>query len=397
MTVYVSAGEASGDAYGAALVEEMRRLAEDSGEIRYVANGGRRLAAVSEVVADTGKWGAVSITQSLKVVPRILAACPRIAARLRQVPPPGAGPRQEPLSDTPPVRDAREGATPALAIPIDFGFFNARFARYAKRCGWKVLAFVPPGSWRRDRQAAWAPVIYDGVSTPFSWSAEILTKMGTPDVHWFGHPLKQLLRDRIRAAVDVPRVNQIAILPGSRKHELALNLPLIAASLPDVPGEFALAAGTDRDAFLRRWRAIAPGRDDRVTVGDSAAVLLRSRAAVVCSGTATLEAALCRCPMTVVYSVSWAMRTEAALLRLKRPKYVALPNILLDRGLVGEFVGEDSLASNVRPSLAELLVDGPARQAQLDGFDELDAALGPDDAITQTARLALEMLGAGLA
>ena len=373
LTVYISAGEASGDAYGAALVSEMRRLAGDGAEIEYIANGGKRLAAVCDrLVADTSSWGAISIVQSLKVVPRILASCPKMAR---------------------PLGRRRDGPV-SLAIPIDFGFFNARFARVAKGRGWKVLAFVPPGSWRRDRQAKWAASIYDGVSTPFAWSAEVLEKMGTPNVHWFGHPLKQLLRDRIITAGKTPRLDQIALMPGSRKHELALNLPLIAASLPDLPGEFALAAGADADAFMRQWKALAPGRNDKVTVGDAAGVLLRSRAAVVCSGTATLEAALCRCPMVVVYSVSRAMRFEAALIRLKRPKYVALPNILLDRLLVDEFVGHDALAENVRPSLAALLENGVVRQSQLDGFEELDKELGPDDAITQTAWLALEMLGA---
>ena len=235
MKVLISAGEASGDAYGAALVSEMRRLSAGATEIQVAAIGGKRLASVcDELVADSSKWGVISITQTLKILPLVVLRMPRIAARLRLRADPGA-----------------------LAIPIDFGFFNVRFARYAKRCGWKVLAFVPPGSWRRNRQAAWAPRIYDAVSTPFSWSADILTKMGTPNVHWFGHPLKQLLRDRIAAASQVDRLDQVAIMPGSRNHELQLNLPLIAASLPDVPGEFALAAGTDEAVFLRRWKSLA--------------------------------------------------------------------------------------------------------------------------------------------
>src|SRR5579871_3377180 len=291
MTIFVSAGEASGDAYGAALVEEIRRLSTTPPAV--LAIGGRRLAALADqLVADSSSWGAISISQSLKVVPRVLGRSPRIRRVLKRTP----------------------GDNPCVAIPIDFGYFNARFARRAKLDGWKVLAFIPPGSWRRDRQAKWAPDIYDAVSTPFQWSAEILTKMGTPNVHWFGHPMKQLLKER-RKAAPAERLNQIAILPGSRKHELANNLPLIAASLPDLPGEFALAPGTDESAFRRRWKELAPGRDDKFTVGDSAGVLLRSKAAIVCSGTATLEAALCRCPMTVIYATSRAMLLEAKLLR----------------------------------------------------------------------------------
>jgi lipid-A-disaccharide synthase len=373
VTVFVSAGEASGDAYGAAFVSELRRLASDepkTSKIEVLALGGSRLDAVADrLVADTSTWGAISFIQSAKTFPRVIVGVRKVPRLL-----------------------AEERSGPALAVPIDFGFFNVRFARRAKREGWKTLAFIPPGSWRRERQAAWAPQIYDAVSTPFPWSAEILTKMGTPNVHWFGHPLKQLLRERIAAAANVERLNQVAVLPGSRKHELTQNLPLIAASIPDLPAEFALATGTDPTKIMRRWRSLAPGRSDRFTVGDTASVLLRSRAAIVCSGTATLEAALCRCPMVVIYALSAAMHFEVKLFRLKRPKYVALPNILLDRMMLGEFVAEDAKAEKVRPYLAELLSVGELRKAQLAGFEELDAMLGPDDAITRTARLALEML-----
>lgn len=371
MTIYVSAGEASGDAYGAALVGEIRRLAADPHSIKVIANGGTQLSAVSdELVADSSEWGAISVIQTLKIVPRVLRSSPTMLRRLRSPDPGGS-----------------------LAIPIDFGFFNARFARVAKRHGWKVLAFIPPGSWRRTRQAKWAPQIYDAVSTPFSWSAEILEGMGTPGVHWFGHPLKQMLRERITTGGSVERLAQVAVLPGSRKHEVSNNLPLIAAVLPDVPAEFALAPGTDVETFRQRWRELAPHRHDQLTVGDSAGVLLRSRAALVCSGTATLEAALCRCPMTVIYVVTKAMMAEAKLLRIKRPKFIALPNILMDRRIVDELVGPEATAERCRDSFDAVWADGETRTKQLLSFEELDQRLGSDNAITQTAHLALEMLG----
>src|SRR5262249_20902254 len=135
------------------------------------------------------------------------------------------------------------------------------------------------------------------------------------------------------------------------------------------------------------------GRDDRVTVGDSASVLLRSRAALVCSGTATLEAAICNCPMTVIYAIPPSAKIEIKLLRMKRPKFVALPNILLDREIVGEFVADEAVPERVRPYLESLLTETPALQTQLEGFEALALQLGPDDAITQTALLALAQLG----
>ncbi|AIE85653.1 lipid-A-disaccharide synthase [Fimbriimonas ginsengisoli] len=445
MRIFISAGEASGDAYGAALAREMQRLSprieakefeeivrgsmfwpaapdgatpdESSEKIRngfsellgyaledyvpsdlnlddlfqtpwaeiparlyerliaecpgrmtphlYAGIGGRRMREAGiDLVADSGNWGAISITQSLKVVPRVLGGYFAAKTQLRQ--------------------DA-----PGLFIPIDFGYANIRLARHAKRFGWKVLYFVPPGSWRRDRQGRDLPQLTDAISTPFEWSAEILRRMGA-NAHWFGHPIKQLLGDA-RARNEIRQ--GVAILPGSRRHEIAENLPLIAEVLSKGdygPAEFGLAPTVDVEDFRKEWTRLAPSRPgDRFTAGDTAGVLRRGRAGIVCSGTATLEAALCECPMVVVYRLSPAVMIEAKLLRIKRPKFIALPNILLDRTLVPEFVQDEATPAAVAEALTAIWKDGQARESQLQGFRELDILLGPDDAITQTAKLAL--------
>jgi lipid-A-disaccharide synthase len=450
MRVFISAGEASGDAYGAALASEMRRLspivdrAEFTGRVRgsrywpeapdgptpgesslkirrdfaellgydledivprdfdeeelnrtpwsevpdrlydllstshrgrmtpntYEGIGGRRMRAADvDIVADSGSWGAISIVQSLRVVPRVLRGYYRAKAQISAAP-------------------------PGLFIPIDFGYANIRLARHAKNRGWKVLYFVPPGSWRRDRQGGDLPALTDAISTPFSWSAELLQKMGA-NAHWFGHPIKQLLRDSA-SNTHVPR-ETIAVLPGSREHEIAENLPLIAEVMRAGdygPVEFGLAPTVDGGKFRADWERLVPDRSgDVFTQSDTAGVLRRGRAAIVCSGTATLEAALCRCPMVVVYRVSRAVVVEAKILRFKRPKFIALPNILMDRMLVPELVQDEATPVTVRSALDGILLEGEERTAQLQGFDELDRMLGPDDAITRTAELALTLLG----
>lgn len=453
MRVFLSAGEASGDAYGAALVREMRRLYEppdrevithrfltlaqsslgeldpyrpeavfsecwdvDSMEdvefaleleeefeieleegcvppnatnqdwidaifvrlqakhvenpvpLRFEGIGGPTMRGENLTLhADTTRWGAISIAQSLAAVPRVFGGYYRAKSKLRHHP-------------------------PGLFVPIDFGYANIRLARHAKNNGWKVMYFVPPGSWRRDRQGKDLPAITDAVVTPFEWSAEILNKMGAK-AHWFGHPIKQLLRDA-RVAVPAERTT-VAILPGSRTHEIAENLPVIAEALKagSPPVEFALAPSVDREAFHARWRELAGNRpEDRFTVGDSAGVLSRARAAIVCSGTATLEAALCRCPMVVVYRVSKAMVMEAKLIGFKRPKFIALPNILLDDAVVPELVQDEATPHVIRGYLETLLDDSRERAAQLEAFDRLDEILGSNDAITKAARVGLDLL-----
>lgn len=368
MRIFISAGEASGDAYGAGFVREMRRLRPD---FTYEGIGGRRMRTEGVTLhADSGVWGAISIAQSLKLYPRVVRGYYQAKARFGQ-------------------------GSPGLFVPIDFGFANIRLARHAKKHGWKVLYFVPPGSWRRDRQGSDLVTLTDAVSTPFEWSAEILTRMGA-NAHWFGHPIKQLLRE---ASSPVESREGLGVLPGSRLHEISENLPLIAASLASpnlasIPVTFALAPSVDEEAFRARWRSLAPSRSgDRFVVGDTYRVLRSARAAIVCSGTATLEAALCRCPMVVVYRVSKTVEIEAKLLRFKRPQYIALPNILLQRLSVPELVQDEATPKEVADRVLGLWQEGEVRETQLASFEELDVLLGPSDAITKTAELGLSLTG----
>lgn len=384
MRVFLSTGEASGDAYAAELVEEMRRLGGSG--FRYEGLGGTRMkAARIALVADTSRWGAISIAQSLAAFPRAVGGYYRAKRALDK--------------------------DPGLFIPIDFGYANIRLSRHAKNRGWKVLYFVPPGSWRRDRQGKDLASLTDAIATPFSWSAEILVANGAK-AHWFGHPIRQLLRKAVNQVEAVETVSpfldgpRVAILPGSRKHEIEENLPVIAEAVrslsSDTGGfsplaatlEFALAPNVDEEEVRAQWRRLVPERDhDRFVKGDTYGVLRRGRAAIVCSGTATLEAALCGCPMVVIYRVTKAMVIEAKLIGWRRPRFIALPNILLNRQVVPELVQVEATPLAIRTHLDGLLGDTPEREAQLAAFEELSTVLGPEDAITQTAQLALEMCG----
>lgn len=367
MRVFLSAGEASGDAYAAALVRAMRPLTDGS-DFRVEGIGGRRLLEVATgPVLDSSKWGAISISQVLAMAPRFIAGYLKAKSRL--------------------VR-----GEPGLFVPIDFGYFNIRLCKVAKRRGWKVLYFVPPGSWRRDKQGGDLPTLTDAIVTPFSWSAEILNQMGA-NAHFFGHPIKELM---VEHDVPVTPVGTLAVLPGSRLREIERNLPLVAETIVGMPArqlEFAVAPTADLARMRETWERLAPGRKDLFTESDVYGVLRRAQAAIVCSGTATLEAALVRCPMIVIYRITKAMQREAQLIGFRKPKFISLPNILLDRPVVPEFVGEEIEAAPLREALSRIVSDDAVRAKQIADFDEIDVLLGPADAITQTARLAVEMLG----
>lgn len=357
--LFISAGEASGDAYGAAIVRALR----DAKEVAPVeAIGGRKLReAGASIVVDSSTWGTIGIVQALTIAPKVTLAYYRVKRILRQ-------------------------GEPGLLVPIDFGAFNIRLARFAKRIGWKVLYFVPPGSWNRERQGADLPKVADAIVTPFEWSAQILEQMGA-NVHWFGHPIKSL------ASAGLPdgQRSEVAVLPGSRKFEIRHNMPSIAKAVTGLPPlEFAVASTVDASELQRTWQELSGRTEDRFTTGDAGPVLGRARAAIVCSGTATLQAAIARCPMVVIYRWSNFAGLQIKLFRLdKKIKFISLPNILLDRPAVPELLQDGATPEAIRTHLDRLLAETPERRAQLEAFEEIDRITGPSDCIARTAELIL--------
>lgn len=363
MRWFISAGEASGDAYGAALVREVRSRGV---EPAIEAVGGRLLAEVgATMVADSSNWGAISFGQSLGVGKRVIMGFHRAKRVLA-------------TSD------------PGVFMPIDFGTMNIRLARFAKARGWKVLYFVPPGSWRRDRQGEDLPAVTDAIVTPFSWSADLLNKMGAT-AYWFGHPVRALAGEPAAAM----QRDGIAILPGSRQHEVVHNLPVLAAAAKDwARVEFAVAATIDREALARRWRALSGRANDQFTSDDVYGVLGRARTAVICSGTATLQSAVAGTPMVVIYRLSRWAEVEARIVGFKRRvKFIALPNIFLDRQLVPELIQTDATPEAISEWVKKL-ESGPERNAQIAGFAAITEMLGPPDAIRRTGDLLAEWLTA---
>ena len=350
MRVFISAGEASGDLYGAALAARLLPMGFD-----VTGLGGSRMAALGlPLIGDSSRWGSISIVQSFREGLRGIGTYNRLKAALRTGP-------------------------PGVFVPIDFGYMNLRLCRFARAAGWKVLYFIPPGSWRRDRQGADIPLLTDEVVTNFPWSAEILSSMGA-SAHFYGHPLLEIHSDVLSS--DLPR-SGLAVLPGSRRSELEQLLPILGMALSDYPGVITLPVPPRHIELVRRlWNRgtdqIIDGSKDGAVIG----TLKSAERAVVCSGTATLEAALSKTPMVAVYKVSKAVEIETKLIGFKLPEFVSQPNILLQRAVVPELIQEGLTAVSLRDTLANLDVG-----RQLQGFDEIEALLSPSTCLTQTVEL----------
>ena len=193
---------------------------------------------------------------------------------------------------------------------------------------------------------------------------------------------------------------RIALLPGSRRHEVERLLPGLWRTAAQIerarPGaSFILPAPSDAVAAMIRDRMAGLGHGPsrwEVVVGQTRQVLRQARAAVVASGTATLESGLLRCPTVVVYRTSWPTYLLGRM--LVRLNHIGIVNVIARRGVCPEFIQHRFTPEAVAAALVPLLDDGPSRAAMLAGFDEVARSLGTPGAMDRAADAILAELSA---
>jgi lipid-A-disaccharide synthase len=375
--VAVVAGEASGDAQAAALLDAARR---GGASIEAWGIGGAALRAGGvELLYDSSAWGAIGVIESLRLVAPLLLALRRLRHELAR-------------------------RRPDVVLLVDFGYFNVRVARAAKRLGLPVFYYFPPGSWNRRRSAGDLPQLTDRIVTPFPWSAETL-RAASADAYWVGHPLVEQLRPSGTTAALrrefglAHRAPTVALMPGSRTAELRYHLPLVAGVArllterrTDVQFLVAAAPTVDPGALDRAF-----GRNvrRRVVAGRTADLLGASDLVLTKTGTSTLEAAILGLPMVTFYTGSWLMGVEYRLRGgKKRFPRIAMPNLLADDDLVTELRAEEATPERLAAE-AESLLSAPERRQTLSRrLRELTAPLAAPagSAVSAAAELLLEFV-----
>jgi lipid-A-disaccharide synthase len=367
-TVLISAGEASGEMYGAQLIEGLRRLRP---ELRFFGVGGERMrAAGCETVVDAGQLAVVGITE-------ILSHLPNIYARFREL-----------------VR-AMEARRPDVAVVIDSPAFNLRVAKEAHRRGIPVVYYVAPQFWAwRQWRARIIRRYVQKALVIFPFEVEFYRKWGV-DAEYVGHPLadtqpQAASRDDFARTEGLdPSKDWVALLPGSRRKEVLMNLPAMlgAAAQLGRQYEFALpvASTLQREWMQQQVKRITSGGPacSVILTSDVPSSLVHSRAAVVASGTATVEAALAGTPFVVVYRVSPV--TYALGRPLVHVKHFAMVNLIAGETVVPELVQGDFTAENVFTQVQRLLADGSARRQMMTGLARVRALLREQSASGGTA------------
>jgi lipid-A-disaccharide synthase len=396
-TIFISAGEASGEHYGALLIQALqKRLAQDGREAKFFGMGGPNMAATGlERVVRAEDMAVMGITEVVRHLPRIY----REFRRLKQS-----------------LRDRR----PHVAVLIDFPDIHFKLAEELRRLGIPVIFFVSPQLWAwKKHRIKLVQKYVDRMLVIFPFEEAFYRRHGVA-VEFVGHPLADLElpsigRHQFAAENNLdPQKTWIGLLPGSRAKEIRDNLPEILTAARELIGrhargtfEFVLPVAATLNAaqpeFVRHLIA-ANGAGLTVRLVDNArAALWHARASVVASGTATVEAALIGNPFVVVYRVS--PLTYAIAKRVVTVPHVAMANLIAGKRVVPELIQGEFTASNIVRQLEPLLPDGPRRESmmkELAGIRRLLLAPTPDDAragrgaIDRVAGIALDLLGARL-
>jgi lipid-A-disaccharide synthase len=353
--ILISAGEASGEMYGAQLIEALRRR---NASLEFFGVGGPRMReAGCDTVVDAKDLAVVGITEILSHLPKI---CGLFHNLIREV-------------------DRR---IPRLAIVIDSPAFNWRVARQMKKRDIPVVYYVAPQfwAWRQGRVKLLRKYVTKAlVIFPFE---EKFYRDHDVDAIFVGHPLAELPHPAIsREAYAAqhkldPAKYWITLMPGSRVKEVRMNLPTIldAAAQLGPAYEFLLPVAPTLDrAFVEEMCA---GRGITL-VPESLPALRHSRVGIVASGTATVEAAMMATPFVMVYRVS-PLTYVLGKPRIKVPHF-AMVNLIAGEEIVPELVQDAFTAANIVSKLKELLPDGSLRGAMLEGLARVKARLGTSD------------------
>jgi lipid-A-disaccharide synthase len=359
-TIFISAGEASGEHYGALLIAELRRILAQSGRrAEFFGMGGPRMVQAGlDPVVRAEDMAVMGFTEVVRHLPRIYAEFRKLKRSIR----------------------ARR---PTLAVLIDFPEIHFRLAAELHRLGIPVIFFVSPQLWAwKQHRIRLVQQFVRRMLVIFPFEEEFYRRRGV-DAEFVGHPLADLplpaiSREEFAALNNLdPARTWIGLLPGSRPKEIDANLPEMieaarslelttsgAASRLEkyefiVPLAPTLSAA-QRQRILQQVDNLAGGLALRLT-DDARATLLHARASVVASGTATVEAALIGNPFVVVYRVSPA--TYAIAKRVVKVPHVAMVNLIADKRIVPELIQHDFTAANIVQQLEPLLPDGYLRQS----------------------------------
>lgn len=373
--VMIMSGEASGDLHGANLAREIRK---QDPSIALYGVGSKRMKDVGvKMLADASEISVVGITAVLTHIGAIY----RIFTKLKRF-----------------LKNER----PDILVLIDFPDFNIRLGKAARKLGIPVLYYISPQVWvwRKGRIKTIAGMV-KAMIVVFPFEVPLYEKAGV-DVRFVGHPLTDVVRSELTAGqarqflgIETAR-RTIALLPGSRKSEIVHLLPdmlaaakILLSRFQDLQFVLPVAPTVDPD-FVRSF-VEQGGVPVRMVEGRTYDALKASDAAIVASGTATLETGLMGLPMVIAYRIS-ALNYFILTKLVRGVKNVGLVNIVAGKRIVPELVQKDSTPENMADSVTKMLSDPVYYKEVADGLACVRAQLGEAGASARAAAVVMEVL-----
>ena len=336
MKYYIIAGEASGDLHGSNLIKELKKL-DDSATIRCW--GGDKMQEAGGVLVkhyrELAFMGFSEVLMNLRTIFRNIKYCKADILQYK----------------------------PDVIILIDYPGFNLRIAQWAKQQGLKIIYYISPQVWAwKENRVKMMKECIDKMLVILPFEKSYYKNKWNWEVEYVGHPLAEVIqRHKVQGTSEIFSDRPIiALLPGSRKQEIIKKLPVmleVSKSFPAYHFIVAKAPGVDEtfyDELLKNYSNVSYVADKTYDL------LMQSKAALVTSGTATLETALFGVPEVVCYKGSWLSYQIGR--RLVNVKYISLVNLIMDKLVVKELIQNNFTIENLQQELEELLTNENRRE-----------------------------------
>lgn len=368
--LYVIAGEASGDLHASNLMKEL--LVEDPNlDFRYW--GGDKMAEVSDGlvkhIRDLAFMGFWEVITNIRTILGNISFC---------------------------KKDILEYKPDALVL-VDYPGFNLRIAEWAKEQGIPVIYYISPQIWAwKQKRVFKIKRVVDKMFVILPFEKDFYKRFDV-EVDYVGHPLLDEIgnysfneeeKEQFYKTHNLDERPVVAVLPGSRKQEVSVKLPIMLEALkPFNDYQIVIAGAPSLDASF--YKSIV-GDNAKIIHNETYHLLGCSTAAVVTSGTATLETALFKVPEVVCYKGS--RLSYAIAKRLVKVKYISLVNLIMDREVVKELIQNECTPETIRAEVSKLLEDPGYVQKMRQDYDSLETILGGGGASRKVAQSLLKTI-----
>lgn len=351
MQYFIIAGEASGDLHAANLVNEIIKLDESA---VFKGVGGEHMQKASvDILFGLDRLAFMGFYEVLK--------------NLRTI--------NQNFNE---VKQSILTYKPDVIILIDYPGFNLRMAKWCKHHGFKVVYYIAPQIWAwNEKRVEIIKKNVDLVLCILPFEVAFYTKHNYTNAHFVGHPLLDSQWSLVESQWIETNQSSIALLPGSRKQEITKLLPIYLELANQYPNEQFVIAGISRLKHLYNYEL---PQNVIIKWNSVDKILLQARAAVVCSGTATLETALRNVPQVVCYKTSWLNYQIGK--RLAKVDFISLPNLIADKKIITELIQQDCTVESIKTELDKLL-----NTSNLNFYEALFEKIGEKGASENAAKL----------